>query len=63
MESFNTAQEAAGHPLAERLFSIAGVTNVFILPDFLTVTKETGAPWDTIVSGVEAVIEEVVERR
>ncbi len=62
MESFSSAAEATGHPLGERLFSIAGVMNVFIVPDFLTVTKDPVAGWDKIVSAVEQAVVEVIVR-
>ena len=41
---FRTADEASESPLAERLFSIPGVTGVFFGYDFVTVSKE-GADW------------------
>jgi Fe-S cluster biogenesis protein NfuA len=36
---YRTADEAAGSPLAERLFSVKGVGGVFLGSDFITVTK------------------------
>lgn len=57
MESFNTADEANGHDLGRRLFAIPGVVNVFILPQFLTVTKDESASWKKIVPAVEAAIQ------
>lgn len=56
MESFNTPQEASGHPLGERLFALPGVANVFILPDFLTVTKHPATHWDELIPKVEEAI-------
>ncbi|MEX2401932.1 MAG: NifU N-terminal domain-containing protein, partial [Rhodothermales bacterium] len=61
MESFNSRAEATGHPLAERLFEIDGVDNVFILPQFLTVTKSATADWNDVVPGVERVVEDVLD--
>jgi Fe-S cluster biogenesis protein NfuA len=41
---FRSAEEAAESPLAERLFSIRGVTGVFFGYDFITVSKDD-ADW------------------
>ena len=41
---FASAESAARSPLAERLFSIPGVTSVFYGSDFITVTRE-GSEW------------------
>ena len=39
---YRTADEAAGSPLAERLFAVDGVGGVFLGSDFITVTKTDG---------------------
>ena len=39
---FRHADEASASPLAERLFTISGVTGVFFGSDFVTVTKAAG---------------------
>jgi len=39
---YRSQQEAAGSPLASRLFDIAGVTGVFLGSDFISVTKADG---------------------
>lgn len=56
MESFGAPAQAAGHPLGEPLFGIDGVTNVFILPQFLTVTKQPDADWDDVIPAIEEVL-------
>lgn len=43
---------AAGDPLAERLFRVEGVRAVFMVENFITVTKADGISWDEIVEGV-----------
>lgn len=53
MESFSTPEEAERHPLGRRLFALAGVSNVFILPQFVTVTKHPAADWDLLVPKIE----------
>ena len=52
--SFLNAASAAGHPLANRLFAVPGVTSVLLLGDFVTVNKSPDATWDDVVAGVQA---------
>ena len=56
MESFNSAQEAENHPLGHRLFALPGVANVFMLPQFVTVTKSPATNWDHLLPKVEEVL-------
>ena len=49
MESFTSANDAQDHPLGSRIFSLDGVSNVFILPQFLTVTKTPAASWNDLL--------------
>jgi Fe-S cluster biogenesis protein NfuA len=39
---YQSAEEAAESPLAERLFAVAGVTGVFLGSDFVSVSKDDG---------------------
>jgi hypothetical protein len=57
-QTFRSAEEAAPHPLAARLFAIPGVVQVFLLNDFVTVTRDPALGWDEIASGAEAAIRE-----
>lgn len=57
MESFSSAAEAEDHPLGNRLFSLPGVVNVFILPQFITVTKHPAEEWDVLLPKIEAAID------
>ena len=57
MASFNSPAEAEGHPLAERLFSLPGVANVFIMQQFMTLTKHPAADWDILLPKVEMALE------
>lgn len=57
MHSFKSAQEAADHPMGHALFKIEGVANVFIVPDFVTVTKTPEADWDSILPAIKNAIE------
>jgi hypothetical protein len=56
--SFGSAQAAHGHALAERLFALPGVNNVFMVDDFVTVTKSAESEWDALVPQVVAVLQE-----
>lgn len=56
MESFSSAEEAEGHALGERLFAISGVDNVFIMPQFVTVSKTPAADWAHVSPKVEAAL-------
>lgn len=57
-QTFRSAEEAAVHPLAAKLFAIPGVVQVFVLNDFVTVTRDPGAGWDAIAGSAEAAIRE-----
>ena len=52
--SFNSADEAAGHPFAAAVFAAPGVASIFGVNDFVTVTRTPGAAWDPIVEAVQA---------
>ncbi|MEK6701125.1 MAG: NifU N-terminal domain-containing protein [Planctomycetota bacterium] len=49
---FNQAA-ARNDPLARAIFEIAGVTNVLLLDNWITICKLPNAPWKEIRSGVE----------
>ncbi len=53
MVTASSVEEAADNELASRLCSIDGVSNVFILPQFLTVTKRPDADWDDLLPAIE----------
>lgn len=63
LASFDSAEEARDHPLGEPLFSIQGVENVLIMPDFLTITKNPGANWDQLMRKVTSILEDHFEQR
>jgi hypothetical protein len=58
MASFGSAEEAEGHALGEALFGVAGIENVLILPDFVTVTKTESAEWKLVTPKVERILSE-----
>ncbi|MFC5584778.1 NifU family protein [Nitratireductor kimnyeongensis] len=56
---FREADSAAEtSPLAERLFSVSGVTGVFFGYDFITVTKEDGPDWQHLKPAILGTIME-----
>ncbi|MEO1328980.1 MAG: NifU family protein [Pseudomonadota bacterium] len=42
---FSNPEAAAASPLASRLFAVDGVANVFLGPDFISVTKSEAIEW------------------
>lgn len=43
-------------PLPRQLLSVAGVRSVFLLRDFVTVTREPDAAWEPISAAVERIL-------
>ena len=53
---FGNSNEAQSHSFGRALFAIDGVTNVFALPQFLTVTKDPSSNCDDIIPAVTKAI-------
>lgn len=53
---FGSADEAAGSPLAVALFSVAGVSDVLVSGNTITVGKNDGTPWQVTGKAVGAAI-------
>lgn len=60
-KSFYSAQHAAGNAVAEALFELDGVASIFMVEDFITVTKQPDAEWPVLAPMVIAAIEEQFE--
>jgi len=58
VRSYFKAADAAGDPLGAALFSVAGVTNVLINGDWITVSKSPEAGWREVKAGVERALRE-----
>ena len=58
--SFGSPAQAAGDPLAAALFSVAGVSSVFMVSDFVTVTKLPDVSWADLVPRLEAAMRSVL---
>lgn len=56
--SFLSADQAMDHPVAKRLFSIAGVSSLLLLGDFVTVNKVADAGWASIKRRVQQALAE-----
>lgn len=54
--SFFTLDEAQGDLLGEALMSLDGVANIFMVEDFVTVTRRPDADWQVLIPRVEAAI-------
>ena len=59
-KSFYNAEDAAGHAMASALFELEGVASLFMVADFVTVTKSADADWGKLVPEVTATIERVL---
>ena len=61
--SFFNASAAKDHPLAKRLFEIAGVSTLLLLGDFITINKSPDAGWDDIRKQARAVLSAASDAR
>lgn len=61
MAAFSSKEEAKDHALARRLFSLSGVEDVFITPEFVTVTKQPAADWALTKPKIETILQEHLE--
>ena len=57
--SILAAEQADDHPIARRLFEVAGVSSLLMLGDFVTVNKEPGASWAPIKRSIRKVLGDV----
>lgn len=57
-QTFRSADDAGAHPLALRLLGIPGVVQVFLLNDFVTITRDPSMGWDEIATSAESTIRE-----
>lgn len=52
-------ENAADHPIAEAVFKVDGATSVFMVNDFVTVTKDPAESWAALQEPVQKAIESV----
>lgn len=55
--SYYSAAQAASDPLGAELFALPGVASLFLVDDFVTVTKQPDATWDSLIPRVIDVME------
>lgn len=58
--TFDSAGDAQGDPVAERLMAEPGVRSVFMVADFVTVTKDDDATWADLAPRVQTVLRETL---
>lgn len=58
--TFDSPEAAAENPIAARLLAEPGVRSVFIVADFVTVTKDPDAVWKDLAPRVQAALRQVL---
>lgn len=58
--SFHTAEQAAADPVAAALFALDGVASIFMVEDFVTVTKQGDADWSDLIPRVTSTLDRVL---
>jgi NFU1 iron-sulfur cluster scaffold homolog, mitochondrial len=56
--SYYTMDETGDDPVARALMALDGIRSVFMVDDFITVTKTPAATWEELVPRVEEAIQE-----
>ncbi|MGH7466808.1 MAG: NifU N-terminal domain-containing protein [Longimicrobiales bacterium] len=56
----SSAEAARGDPIAEPLFTIAGIQSIFMVADFVTVIKTPDAAWDELVPRIVSSLQEAL---
>jgi hypothetical protein len=56
-KTYANAEVAEESPVAKALFGLDGVASVFLMADFITVTKKPEASWDTLQSAAVEIIQ------
>ncbi len=54
--SFFEAEDARDDPVGESLMALPGVRSIFMVDDFITVTKTPATEWDDLIPRVEDAI-------
>ncbi|MGH7448514.1 MAG: NifU N-terminal domain-containing protein [Longimicrobiales bacterium] len=58
--SYHNAEQAAADPIAAALFELDGVASVFMVEDFVTVTKQHDVQWSDLIPRVTGTLERVL---
>lgn len=59
-KSYYSAAQAAADPLGAALFRLDGVASLFLVDDFVTVTKQPAASWDALAPRVIDVMQQAL---
>ncbi|HZE95799.1 MAG TPA: NifU N-terminal domain-containing protein [Planctomycetota bacterium] len=54
--TYRSAKDAAAEPVVEALFGIPGITQIFTMNNFITISKDPAAQWSTIEPKVAEVL-------
>ncbi len=54
--TFASAAAAQSDPLAKKLFEVPGVKSVFMISNFVTVTKDPATEWDAIAEKLGGIV-------
>jgi len=60
--SFSSADEATDHSFAQRLFALEGIADVFITPQFVTVSKRPDAQWGDTIRDIKSILSAHLEQ-
>lgn len=58
--SYYTPAEASDDPIARGIMALEGVRSVFMVNDFVTVTKIPSVAWEELAPAVSAILDRVV---
>lgn len=56
-EFYTDAAQAEKSPLAKALFALPGVAGVFLLNNFVSVTRQPSADWEPLIEKVKEVLQ------
>ena len=56
--SVTSRETATAHPLAHKLFEVPGVKGLYLMNNFISVTKEPSAQWEMMVPALQTVVAE-----
>lgn len=59
--SYFSAEAAAGSPLAEKIFALGSVQQIFAFQNFVTVTKASDQPWQAFARAIGQAIREHIQ--
>lgn len=61
MATYDSKEEASTHPLAQQLFTVSGVENVFMTPQFVTISKDPSVAWNQVQPDIESILAEYLD--